>query len=183
MLPHEKACTKCGEVKPLDGFHRDKNKKDGRKYECKECMRERNRRWHEENRDKERERLRRYREENRDKERERHRRWREENRDKKREYHRRYREENRDKVLERSRRYREENREYARARARNAMRDYQRSSEAFIDKPKWSPWTPEEDAFLLANDGRTYYQKAIELGRTHGSVSSRLRYLRQTQTT
>ena len=153
MLPHEKACARCGVVKPLDGFSREKRSGDGRRSECKECMNERSRRW------------------------------REENRDKVLESKRRYREENRDKVLESNRRYYEENLEYARARDRNNYRDYQRSSEAFLDKPKWSPWTPEEDAFLLANDGRTHYQKAIELGRTYGSVSNRLSRLRQTQTT
>ena len=138
MLPHEKACTRCGVVKPLDGFYRRKESRDGRLSECKECTCERNRRWHEENRDKKR---------------------------------------------EINRRYYEENLDYARARVRNEKRDYQRSSEAFLDKPKWSPWTPEEDAFLLTDDGRTYYQKAIELGRTYNSVSNRLSRLRQTQTT
>ena len=151
----------------MDGFHRDKSKKDGRCSECKECKKESNRR---------------YREENRDKWREYHRRYYPENRDKAIERSRRYREENRDKVLESNRRYYEENLEYARARSRNRTRDYQRSSEAFLDKPKGSPWTPEEDAFLLANDGRTYYQKAIELGRTHGSVRNRFGVLRKTQT-
>ena len=138
MLPREKACTRCGVVKPLDGFYRDKGGKDGRKSACKECMNESNRR---------------------------------------------YREENRDKERESKRRYYEENLEYEHAKGRNRMRDYRRSSEAFLDKPKGSPWTPEEDAFLLANDGRTRYQKAIELGRTYGSVRSRLSRLRQTQTT
>ena len=153
MLPHEKACTRCGVVKPLDGFSRDKRSGDGRKSACKECTNKSKRRYYDENLDKERESL------------------------------RRWREENRDKVLESSRRYREENLEYVRARTRNGMRDCRRSSEAFLDKPKRSPWTPEEDAFLLANDGRTRYQKAIELGRTYVSVYSRLRRLRQTQTT
>lgn len=148
-----KTCTKCGETKPLDGFRRDKSKKGGRRSACTECTKESNRR---------------YREENRDKERERSRRWREENRDKK---------------LESDRRWYEENREYERARNRNRMRDYQRGSGAFLNKPKGSPWTPEEDAFLLANDGCTHYQKAVELGRTYESVRNRLLRLRQTQTT
>lgn len=33
-----KTCTKCGEVKPLDGFHRDSKKQDGRFSHCKECV-------------------------------------------------------------------------------------------------------------------------------------------------
>lgn len=32
-----KTCTKCGETKPINDFHRDKRKADGRRYRCKEC--------------------------------------------------------------------------------------------------------------------------------------------------
>ena len=35
----EKRCTKCGEVKPLSGFHRNKSSKDGRHAYCKPCTR------------------------------------------------------------------------------------------------------------------------------------------------
>jgi hypothetical protein len=34
-----KACTKCAEVKPLSGFHRNRRSPDGRQNRCKECMR------------------------------------------------------------------------------------------------------------------------------------------------
>ena len=76
-----KTCTKCGVVKPLDDFHRDKRSPDGRRSDCKECVREYKHRYYEENRDKERERKHRYREENRDKVRKCQRRYHEENRD------------------------------------------------------------------------------------------------------
>lgn len=33
-----KKCTKCGAEKPLDEFHHNKNTKDGRAYNCKQCM-------------------------------------------------------------------------------------------------------------------------------------------------
>ena len=33
----EKKCTKCGEVKSLDEFTKDKYKKDGKSYLCKSC--------------------------------------------------------------------------------------------------------------------------------------------------
>lgn len=32
-----KKCTRCGETKPLDGFHRDKSNKDGLYVYCKVC--------------------------------------------------------------------------------------------------------------------------------------------------
>ena len=187
-----KTCTKCGEKKPLDGFHRNKRKADGRDPHCKECRREYNRRYREENRDKTLDYSRRYREENRDKERERNRRYREENRDKVRERNRRYREENRDKTLDYSRRYCEENRDKERERKRRYREENRdilnqgskirhaqnaRASTLLADR-KGAPYSPEEDALILDDNGMTIYQKAIELGRTYQSVRMRKQYLR-----
>ena len=36
-----KTCIKCGQTKPLDAFHRDKGRRDGRYPACKECRRDR----------------------------------------------------------------------------------------------------------------------------------------------
>ena len=33
-----KRCTKCGEVKPMYKFSKEKRAKDGRKYKCKVCV-------------------------------------------------------------------------------------------------------------------------------------------------
>ena len=38
-----KKCTQCGEEKPLEGYHRNKTRKDGRFEECKVCFNSRNR--------------------------------------------------------------------------------------------------------------------------------------------
>ena len=187
-----KTCTKCGVVKPLDGFHRYKTGAGGRKPHCKECVREYKRRYYEENRDKERERNRRYYEGNRDKVREYNRRYYEGNRDKVREYKRSYREENRDKMLDYQRSYREEN--------RDKMLDYKRRyyeenrdilnqgskisqvqntrTSNLLASKKGAPYSPEEDALILAENGMTTYQKAIELGRTYASVKARKQHLR-----
>ena len=157
-----KTCTKCGVVKPLDGFHRDKTGAGGRRSYCKECRREYTRRYREENSDKERERNRRYREENRDKELDRH---------------RRYREENRDEVLESRRRYREENRDILNQGRKIRHAQKTRTSNLLASK-KGAPYSPEEDALILAENGMTTYQKAIELGRTYHSVRIRKQHLR-----
>ena len=37
----EKACTKCGETKPLDAFSPDRRRKDGRQGRCRACDAER----------------------------------------------------------------------------------------------------------------------------------------------
>ena len=42
----EKTCTKCGETKPLEEFHKDRTKKDGLQSYCKECAREKARKWY-----------------------------------------------------------------------------------------------------------------------------------------
>ena len=217
-----KTCTKCGETKSLDDFHRHKTGVGGRRPDCKECVREYSRRYyeenrdkwleyarryHEENRDKVRERKRSYYEENRDKVRERSRRYHEENRDKVREYKRRYHEENRHKRLECARRYHEENRdkrlEYNRRyheENRDKVREYKRRyheenrdilnqgskirqaqntrTSNLLASKKGAPYSPEEDDLILADNGMTIYQKAIELGRTYHSVRIRKQHLR-----
>lgn len=33
----EKKCSSCQQIKPLEEFHRAKNKKDGRQHRCAEC--------------------------------------------------------------------------------------------------------------------------------------------------
>lgn len=159
-----KTCTKCGETKPLDGFCRDRSRADGRQARCRECMAEYARRYHDANRDKELERKRK---------------WREENRDKAEEHQRRYREENRDKVQERQRRWREENRDYRRAADRAIESESQAMSVEMATVPLRTPWAEEEDAFLMADDGMTVFQKAIHLGRTFASCRGRRRHLRQ----
>ena len=174
-----KTCTKCGETKPLGDFHRDQSSADGRQARCRECAAEYRRRYYEKNRDKVRERNRRWREENRDKVRECDRRYREENRDKALERRRRYLAENRDKALEYQRRHREENRAYLRAVARANHSESQSMSAEMATVPPRTPWTEEEEAFLMSDNGMTVFQKAIHLGRTYASCTRRRAYLRQ----
>ena len=162
-----KTCTKCGETKPLDDFHRHRSGADGLRARCRECRAE----------DK-----RRYREENRDKEMERHRRYYEANRDKALECRRRYREENLGKVREYNRRYREENRAYRRAACRSNHSESQAMSVEMATVPPRTPWTEDENAFLMADNGMTVFQKAIHLGRTYASCTRRRERLRQAVT-
>ena len=172
-----KTCTKCGETKPLDDFHRDKTRSGGRRSDCKECRREYSRRYREENRDERREYDRRYREENRDELRERARRYREENRDKRLGDQRRYYEENRDELREYKRRYYEENRDILNQGQKVRHAQNTRTSSLLASR-KGAPYSPEEDALILADNGMTDYQKAIELGRTYQSVKIRKQHLR-----
>ena len=56
-------CSQCGEHKPPDGFHRDKDKKSGLATRCKECRNAYHRRYREEHGERIRASQRRYREE------------------------------------------------------------------------------------------------------------------------
>ena len=44
-----KSCSKCGHSKPLDAFNRNAQAKDGRRPDCRECGKQRFRRWWEKN--------------------------------------------------------------------------------------------------------------------------------------
>jgi hypothetical protein len=88
--PTGKTCTKCGEWKPLEEFHRDKAKKFGRRTECKKCVCEKERKRYEENPEKARERQRKWRKEKPEKGRERQCKWRKEKPEKAREIDRAY---------------------------------------------------------------------------------------------
>ena len=46
-----KTCNLCQQTKPLEEFHRDKEKRDGRRTICKECDRARFAKWYAENRE------------------------------------------------------------------------------------------------------------------------------------
>ena len=55
MTIETKTCYKCGETKPLDEFHKNKSKKDGRGTECKNCKKELATKYHQEHREEEKE--------------------------------------------------------------------------------------------------------------------------------
>lgn len=116
-----KICSKCRARKNVDKFSRCASAKDGLNSHCKSCDSVRNRRYREENPDKERERRRRYYVTNREEVLAAKQRWREANPEKRREQTQRYRKKNSDRrrelERERSRRYREENPKATRAAA------------------------------------------------------------------
>lgn len=49
--PARKTCSKCGDTKPLDEFHRNKSRRDGLNHWCKPCNRGHVRRYAQDNRD------------------------------------------------------------------------------------------------------------------------------------
>ena len=150
-MPDVKPCAKCGEVKPLDDYHRDRTRPDGRKPWCRECTPECKRRHYEKNRDKVLE------------------------------SSRRHREENHDKVLARERRYREENREFVNrsvARHTKKLRDNSALTATRTGKP-WTPaeddiLTADDGRNLFAKAlllGRTYASCVGRRGRLNRAAA------------
>ena len=129
-----KKCTKCGEVKQIECFSKDKGKKDGYQTLCKSCIKQ----YYEENKERINERKKQYREENKErilkrqkqyyeKNKERRKQYNQENKERKAEYNKQYsqenkerraelnkqwRKENKERILERNKQWRKENKEY-----------------------------------------------------------------------
>src|SRR5699024_9303828 len=95
--PLTKRCSKCGEHKPLEGFHVLRASKDGRRPDCKGCARKRRRKYYEANAENERARSKKYYEANREY---------------RKEYNREYYEANRENIRVRKKKWREANAEY-----------------------------------------------------------------------
>jgi hypothetical protein len=102
-------CSKCGEFKPLSEMKKSTRPPFYVSSICIECNRLYNRKWLENNPNKQRERCREYRDNNLDKARERSRIWRENNPDKQRENNRIWRENNQERRRELSRKWEHEN--------------------------------------------------------------------------
>lgn len=158
-----KICTKCKEEKPLEGFYRNKSGKDKLHSQCRECMSKYARKRREENREQYRERDRKYREEHREK---------------RRDYRRKDYEENREQYKERNRKYREKCGEALKHQLRQRASERQRLSSALASKT--GRWSEEETQSLVQlRETHTMYQCSIELGRSYGSVNSRIKALRK----
>lgn len=137
-----KRCTKCGSVKALGDYHRDKTKADGRHSQCKGCVREAQRHYREANLEQERDRVRHWRKENHEKEREAQRRRRKENPEKAREKYRRWYEANLEQARGHSRHYRQENPERKRSQARRWQQE--NPEKARENYRRWRKENPEK---------------------------------------
>ena len=104
-----KKCYLCKEEKSVSDFGKDRTRKDGLGRECRDCARERQRKYRKENREKVRERQ------------------------------RKYRKENREKVLESRLKYEEKNRDYDAFKSREYRRKKNKVSAAMATKSgRWS---------------------------------------------
>ena len=121
---NEKACSKCGVVKPLEEFPIQAKNRDGRRADCRSCNLEYHRQRYAASKDQARERHARYHQENRDAIRASQRRYYEENRARIAERGRQYRTANAEGIAEQKRRYRAENAEAVSERKRKYQKDH-----------------------------------------------------------
>ena len=119
-----KRCRKCGGVKPLGQFTRDRSKRDGHRASCRECERERDRRRYPQRRDAHHEYSRQHYLDNGDAIREYQRQYRAAHPEKIRERDQRYYQENREAIAAMNRRWEDTNREKVRADQRRRAAGY-----------------------------------------------------------
>lgn len=100
-------CGKCREIKTVDNFYMDNDKKDGVGTTCKSCRTNYHKNYHKNNKEKSKERYRKYVENNKDKLKE----YYENNKDKIREYQSKYYENNKDKLNEYRNQYNKDNKD------------------------------------------------------------------------
>lgn len=101
-----KVCTKCGVEKPVDGFHVESRRKDGRKNQCKKCVAALNKEHYNRNREQNLERSLEYYQRNRKQAIEYQQRYRQHNKEKKAKYNRDYFQQNKKQIAEYRRGYR-----------------------------------------------------------------------------
>lgn len=93
-----KVCAKCGEWKTLEEYHKNKKTKDGRGTYCKECQKEYQKQWRENNPG--------YHNSEQQKQ------YKENNKERIKEYHKQYRKDNAERIKEQQKQYYKDNAEY-----------------------------------------------------------------------
>ncbi|EMT38135.1 HNH endonuclease [Thermoanaerobacter thermohydrosulfuricus WC1] len=194
-----KKCTRCGEVKPLNCFGKDKSSKDGYTRWCKECRKEyyrataeqnkrRAREWYYANLERAKESRRRWRQANREKDLankkawyyanrekvlERNRQWRESNKERKKERDKKYYLVNKDRIRELQRKYREENKDKVRV---YLERWKVENSEQY--KEAYKTWRKEHKELVRAYQ-RNYKARKKQASGTHTGEDIKKLYAEQ----
>jgi len=102
-----KKCSKCGEVKAVSEFNKNKNRKDGLHTYCKKCVKQ----YYQVNKEKTLEQKKQYRQANKEKIKERKKKYYQVNKEKTLEHNKQYRQANKEKIKERKKKYYQANKE------------------------------------------------------------------------
>ena len=114
MKVEGKTCSKCGEWKEFDNFNKDKNRKDGFKSSCKECIKH----YYQENKERMKEQRKQRYHENKERENKRNKQYYQENKEQLKQYYqenkermKQYYQENKERIIEQRKHYYQENAE------------------------------------------------------------------------
>lgn len=111
MSINTKTCVRCGILKEICEFRKDKNNKDGYIGRCKQCMKQYNKEYAENNKERLAKRRKVYNIENKERFQERNKKLRDKNKDRAKKYNKEYQEKNKEKIQERKREYNIKNKE------------------------------------------------------------------------
>ena len=167
-----KVCTKCRSAKPLEQFHNNKTKKDGKGSNCKACHAASSKAFYETNRDHYRAVSKAWREANRERERAASKARYETNREHNLTRNKDWREANRERNLARIKAWREANRERERA-ASAVWREANRERERAASKA-WREANPEKMSASTAKRRAAKLQRTIALSPEHEAELKRI---------
>ena len=196
---HSKKCSRCGEIKQLTYFGKDKSTKDGHARWCKDCRREYNRataeqnrhrarewyyanlerakesrrRWRQANREKDLANKRTWYYSNREKVLEHNRQWRENNKERKKDRDKRYYQVNKNRIRELQRKYREENKDQYRVYFENWKAE---NSERY--KEAYTLWRKKHEELVRAYK-RNYKARKKHAEGTHNGRDIERLYVKQ----
>ncbi len=114
-----KKCSKCGEVKEISEFNKNKYTKDGLRCQCRDCGKE----YYEANKEQIIERSKEYYEDNKEQIKERSKKYQENNKEKRKEYIEEYRKNNKEKIAKTQKRYDEDNKEHIQQKSKEYYED------------------------------------------------------------
>lgn len=151
----EKICTSCGVLKPLEMFSRQRERKDGRKSNCKECVSKSARRYYDENKEQLKKKWKKYYENNKEKCNKASAKWAKENVEKSRARFLRYRHKNLEKVNNYNRL----------RRLSNLARDAAKTAKRRSRKREATPnWLTEEHMLQILS----FYEESSRLSKSTG---------------
>jgi len=113
-----KKCSKCGEVKPVSEFSKDKNRKDGLQRQCKSCAkqyyqdhREENKQYNQDYREEKKQYHRQYYQDHKEERKQYHRQYKQDHREEKKQYDKQYNQDHKEERKQYNRQYKQDHRE------------------------------------------------------------------------
>ena len=151
-----KVCTKCKQWKPLEEYGKNKNSKDGRQYQCKECKKEQQKQYYEANKEKVLKTTKQYKEANKERYKEYYKQYREAKKEHYKEYNKQYHKQHYEDNKERYKEYRDSRKDITKEYNKN----YNKANKERI-KIKSKQWRLNNKEYLKESK-KEYYENNKE---------------------